>query len=97
MLLLSYFPFVAEFTGVLVHLHRYQQVARIPDYFNQLSRCSKTTLAKQGGSMTDEEAKLFETDELFNTCIEMRKWDEGAKGWWLQHATLAVSPTTHKR
>ena len=29
--------------------------------------------------MTEEEARIFETDSLFEENVQMRKWDEGAK------------------
>ena len=40
---------------------------------------SQRTLAFQGGPMTEEEARIFETDSLFEENVQMRKWDEGAK------------------
>lgn len=48
-------------------------------YFAQLSEASKKTLRFQGGPMTEEEAKTFEADPLFQTIIRMRTWDERAK------------------
>lgn len=50
-----------------------------PDYHDNLSDASKTTLKHQGGPMTPEEAKAFEKDELFKTILAMRYWDEAAK------------------
>ena len=50
-----------------------------PDYYDKLSRGSKRTLEFQGGPMNAEEAAIFETDMLFDVCIESRRWDEGAK------------------
>jgi 2-amino-1-hydroxyethylphosphonate dioxygenase (glycine-forming) len=52
---------------------------KYPEYYNGLSEASKETLKFQGGVMTDEEAHRFENDSLFNTSIQMRKWDEMAK------------------
>lgn len=48
-------------------------------YYDKLSTASKRTLEFQGGSMSAKESAIFEADALFETCIEMRKWDEGAK------------------
>lgn len=50
-----------------------------PNYYDQLSDASKKTLAIQGGVMTKEEAKAFETDELFNAYLLLRRWDDNAK------------------
>jgi phosphonate degradation associated HDIG domain protein len=52
---------------------------KYPEYYNSLSEASKKTLEFQGGKMTTEEANAFETDDLFETSILMRKWDELAK------------------
>ena len=50
-----------------------------PGYYNKLSEASKSTLAFQGGRMNEEEAKDFESDELFTLYITLRGWDEKAK------------------
>lgn len=50
-----------------------------PGYYQQLSEASKVTLEYQGGRMTEEESKAFESDPLFNLYIKMRTWDEAAK------------------
>ena len=52
---------------------------KYPEYYHQLSEASKKTLEYQGGVMSEEEAKRFEGDPLFETSILMRKWDELAK------------------
>ena len=52
---------------------------KYPEYYAALSEASRKTLEFQGGKMTAEEAAQFETDPLFNTSIQMRKWDEEAK------------------
>ena len=49
------------------------------EYYNSLSDASKKTLEFQGGRMKKEEADAFEADSLFDTSIQMRKWDELAK------------------
>ena len=51
------------------------------DYYDKLSESSKRTLAFQGGPMTAAEAATFRLDPLFDACVEMRRWDEGAKEW----------------
>ena len=48
-----------------------------PDY--ALSEESQETLDFQGGPMTPLEAAIFERDPMFDTCIQMRRWDEEAK------------------
>ena len=52
---------------------------KYPEYYKYLSEASKKTLVFQGGRMSDEEAKQFEADALFDLYIKMRKWDEAAK------------------
>lgn len=48
-------------------------------YYNQLSEASKQTLLFQGGKMSYEEAVEFESDQLFQEMITMRRIDELAK------------------
>lgn len=52
---------------------------KFPEYFNALSEASKKTLEFQGGKMEKKEAEAFESDDIFETSILMRKWDELAK------------------
>ncbi len=52
---------------------------KYPDYYNGLSEASKKTLEFQGGRMSESEAIAFENDDIFETSILMRKWDELAK------------------
>lgn len=52
---------------------------KFPEYFNALSEASKKTLEFQGGKMKKKEAEAFESDDIFETSILMRKWDELAK------------------
>lgn len=52
---------------------------KYPEYYNKLSDASKRTLEFQGGKMSDEEARDFEADPLFDLYIQMRHWDETAK------------------
>lgn len=48
-------------------------------YHDRLQQDSVRTLKFQGGPMNDDEARIFERDVLFEECVQMRKWDEGAK------------------
>lgn len=50
-----------------------------PDYFDKLSPGSKRTLEFQGGPMSEDEARIFESVPNYATFIESRRWDEGAK------------------
>jgi phosphonate degradation associated HDIG domain protein len=50
-----------------------------PEYYEQLSEASKTTLGYQGGPMTAEEAAAFEADPDHELYIRMRYWDDKAK------------------
>ncbi len=50
-----------------------------PEYYNQLSEASKKTLEFQGGVMTAEEAFAFESDDLFDQYVSIRRWDDLAK------------------
>eukprot|EP01065_Artemidia_motanka_P002071 TRINITY_DN1094_c6_g1_i1.p2 TRINITY_DN1094_c6_g1~~TRINITY_DN1094_c6_g1_i1.p2 ORF type:complete len:269 (+),score=113.46 TRINITY_DN1094_c6_g1_i1:64-807(+) len=50
-----------------------------PGYHSTLSPASVRTLKFQGGPMTPEEASVFERGELFELCMQMRRWDERAK------------------
>lgn len=52
---------------------------KYPEYYNELSEASKKTLEYQGGKMTAVEALEFEGDPLFDTSLQLRKWDEMAK------------------
>lgn len=48
-------------------------------YHDRLEADSVRTLQFQGGPMNPDEADIFERDVLFEECVQMRKWDEGAK------------------
>jgi phosphonate degradation associated HDIG domain protein len=50
-----------------------------PDYYARLSEASRRTLGYQGGVMTDEEARAFEQDPLYQVSLRLRHWDEQAK------------------
>ncbi|HMF73867.1 MAG TPA: HD domain-containing protein [Flavitalea sp.] len=50
-----------------------------PSYYENLSEASKQTLTFQGGVMSENEASNFESDQLFDMHIRLRRWDEKAK------------------
>jgi phosphonate degradation associated HDIG domain protein len=58
---------------------------KYPDYYAKLSEASRKTLEFQGGVMSEEEAKSFESDENFELFIQLRRWDEQAK---LEHVPV---------
>ncbi len=61
------------------HVKAKRYLARNKDYYQILSEASKTSLKLQGGVMTEEEAKEFETNKFFENSIKLRKFDEMAK------------------
>ena len=69
---------VARLVECHVEAKRYL-VWKDPAYLLSLSEASLETLNHQGGAMSDEEAKSFEVDPLFERYILLRKWDEAAK------------------
>lgn len=50
-----------------------------PSYYESLSEASKQTLTFQGGVMSENEAINFESDQLFDMHLKLRRWDEKAK------------------
>lgn len=52
---------------------------RLPEYYHKLSPASKITLQKQGGTMDEMEADLFESDHLHQLYIKIREWDDKGK------------------
>ena len=48
-------------------------------YYEKLSEASKRTLEFQGGRMSEQEARAFEADPLFDLHVRLRRWDEMAK------------------
>lgn len=52
---------------------------KYPEYYEQLSEASKTTLTYQGGPMTADEAAIFEANPDHQLYIRMRYWDDKAK------------------
>ena len=53
---------------------------KFPEYFSQLSEASIKTLVFQGGVMSAAEATNFENDPLCEKKLQLRRWDEQAKG-----------------
>ena len=52
---------------------------KYPNYHDKLSDASKQTLIYQGGPMSKEEADKYEKNELFDTFLKMREYDDKAK------------------
>lgn len=75
-------PVVAELVRGHVDAKRYL-TATNPAYSNRLSGASATTLALQGGPMSEQEAAAFRRDPLLAEKLRLRSWDEQAKqpGW----------------
>ena len=69
---------ICRLTEEHVNAKRYLCYA-FPSYSEALSDASKKSLIFQGGAMQKEEAEKYEQDPLFETIIQMRKWDEAAK------------------
>ena len=61
------------------HVKAKRYLAREEKYYNLLSKASKISLKIQGGVMSKEESKKFETNEFFENSIKLRKFDEMAK------------------
>lgn len=70
---------------------------KFPRYYDDLSEASKKTLEFQGGKMTAQEAISFEKDPLFETSIQMRKWDEKAKETNVPIIDIAILKEKAKR
>lgn len=73
---------IAKYVANHVEAKRYL-AATLPGYYRALSEASKSTLDFQGGPMSVEEARQFESDPDFTEMVALRKWDEAAKqrGW----------------
>ena len=50
-----------------------------PGYLGRLSQPSVLSLALQGGPMTPDEVKQFETRPFFQDAVRLRRWDDAAK------------------
>lgn len=69
---------VADLIRRHVDAKRYLVAAR-PDYVARLSPASVETLGHQGGPMSAEDCRAFETVTNFELCLELRYLDEGGK------------------
>ncbi|MEZ5728448.1 MAG: hypothetical protein R3E48_10870 [Burkholderiaceae bacterium] len=69
---------VARPVGMHVDAKRYL-CAREPGYLGRLSDVSRTSLAIQGGPMSDDEADRFERLPGFADALALRRWDEQGK------------------
>ena len=61
------------------HVKAKKYLVREKKYYELLSEASKASLKLQGGIMSNEEAKKFETNKFFENSIKLRKFDEIAK------------------
>lgn len=69
---------VAALVGAHVMAKRY--LAMQPEYYNSLSKASRSSLKGQGGPFTEAEANLLrESDPMLPKKIALRKFDDGAK------------------
>ena len=49
------------------------------DYINVLSKTSVRSLHDQGGPMSSDEVKAFESEPYATDAVAVRRWDDGAK------------------
>ena len=61
------------------HVKAKRYLSRERKYYSLLSQASKISLKMQGGVMSNEECKKFETNQFFKSSIKLRKFDEMAK------------------
>jgi len=61
------------------HVKAKRYLSREREYYSLLSQASKISLKMQGGVMSNEECKKFETNQFFKSSIKLRKFDEMAK------------------
>ena len=72
--------FIKEVLGpIKYHVKAKKYLSRDKNYYELLSEASKISLKMQGGIMTNDEAKKFESNEFFENAIKLRKFDELAK------------------
>ena len=69
---------VAEPVRLHVPAKRYLCSTR-PEYLEQLSEPSRTSLELQGGLMSAEEVAAFESNRFAEAAIRLRGWDDEAK------------------
>lgn len=71
-------PEVTEPVRLHVAAKRYLATAEA-GYFERLSEASKLSLRLQGGPMSDDEARAFESSPFFADAVRLRRWDEEGK------------------
>jgi 2-amino-1-hydroxyethylphosphonate dioxygenase (glycine-forming) len=71
-------PRMAELVKCHVVAKRYLTY-KYPEYYERLSPASQATLEFQGGRMSAEEAREFESNPDKELVIKMREWDDLAK------------------
>src|SRR5262245_3349528 len=71
-------PAVADPVRLHVAAKRYLCAVE-PDYPDRLSPASITSLRLQGGPMTPDEVRQFETEPHFRAAVAVRRWDDAAK------------------
>ena len=72
--------FLGDVLGpIKYHVKAKKYLAREKKYYELLSEASKVSLKLQGGVMSNEEAKKFESNKFFEDSIKLRKFDEIAK------------------
>ena len=71
-------PEVVEPVRLHVDAKRYLCAAE-PDYLDRLSPDSVRSLALQGGPMSPDEMRAFETQPFWREAVRLRRYDEGAK------------------
>jgi phosphonate degradation associated HDIG domain protein len=71
-------PAVTEPVRLHVDAKRYLCAAE-PGYQESLSPPSVQSLMLQGGPLSSEDARLFEQNPLFESVVQVRRWDDLAK------------------
>lgn len=71
-------PRVTEPVRLHVAAKRYL-CATVPGYFEKLSPASVYTLSKQGGPMSEDEARAFAANPHVKDAVRVREWDDLGK------------------
>ena len=72
--------FVKDVLGPIKnHVKAKRYLAREKKYYVLLSKASRVSLKLQGGIMSEEEAKKFQSNKFFENSVKLRKFDEIAK------------------
>lgn len=71
-------PVIVECVRLHVPAKRYL-CATDRGYYERLSEASKHTLSLQGGPMTVEEVKAFESNPFYREAVRVRIWDDEGK------------------